>query len=46
MGTVPVGVRKIIVTGDPYEKPWLDKNGVTFIGIVPFLLNSKSVEMF
>ena len=38
--------RKIVVTGDPYEKPWLDKNGVTFIGIIPFLLDPKSIEMF
>lgn len=36
--------RKIVVTGDPYEKPWLDKHGVTLISIIPFLLDPKSVE--
>ena len=36
--------RKVVVTGDPYEKPWTDKGGVTFMGIVPFLLDSKSLE--
>ena len=36
--------RKIVVTGDPYEKPWLDEHGITFIGIMPFLLNPKSIE--
>lgn len=36
--------RKIVVTGDPYEKPWMDDNGITFMGIVPFLLDSKSIE--
>lgn len=38
------GFRKIVVTGDPYEKPWMSKEGITFIGIVPFLLDPKSVE--
>lgn len=38
------GFRKIVVTGDPYEKPWMSKEGITFIGIVPFLLDQKSVE--
>ena len=36
--------RKIVVTGNPYEKPWTDKNGITFMGIVPFLLDPKSLE--
>ena len=36
--------RKVVVTGDPYEKPWTDRNGVTFIGIMPFLLDPKSIE--
>ena len=36
--------RKVVVTGDPYEKPWTDRNGVTFIGIMPFLLDPKSLE--
>ena len=36
--------RKIVVTGDPYEKPWMDESGITFMGIVPFLLNPHSLE--
>ena len=36
--------RKIVVTGDPYEKPWMDDNGITFMGIVPFLLDPHSLE--
>ena len=35
--------RKIVVTGDPYEKPWISKESVTFISIVPFLINQKSI---
>lgn len=38
------GFRKIVITGDPYEKPWMSKEGVTFIGIIPFLTDPKSVE--
>ena len=36
--------RKMVITGDPYEKPWTDRNCVTFIGIVPFLLDPHSLE--
>ena len=36
--------RKIVVTGDPYEKPWMDESGITFIGITPFLLDPRSLE--
>ena len=36
--------RKVVVTGNPYEKPWTDRNGITFIGIMPFLLDPKSIE--
>ena len=36
--------RKVVVTGNPYEKPWTDQSGVTFIGIMPFLLDPKSLE--
>ena len=36
--------RKVVVTGDPYEKPWTDRNGVTFIGIMPFFRDPKSLE--
>ena len=38
--------RKIVVIENPYENPWTDKNGITFMGIVPFLLNPKSLETF
>ena len=38
--------RKIVITGDIYEKPWIDDNGITFMGIVPFLLDPKSLETF
>lgn len=38
------GFRKIVVTGDPYERPWMSEEGVTFIGIVPFLTDPGSVE--
>ena len=37
-------IGKVVVTGDPYEKPWTDRNGITFIGIVPFLLDPLSLE--
>jgi len=36
--------RKVVVTGDPYEKPWMDDNGITFMGIMPFLLDPHSLE--
>ena len=36
--------RKIVVTGDPYEKPWMDESGITFMGIMPFLLDPHSLE--
>ena len=36
--------RKVVVTGNPYEKPWTDKSDITFIGIMPFLLDPKSLE--
>ena len=36
--------RKVVVTGDPYEKPWTDKNGITFMGLKAFLLDPKSLE--
>lgn len=38
------GFRRIVITGDPYEKPWTDPNGITFIGIVPFLTDPKSID--
>ena len=36
--------RKVVITGNLHEKPWHDDNGITFIGIVPFLLDPKSLE--
>ena len=36
--------RKVVITGNPHEKPWRDENGITFIGVVPFLLDPKSLE--
>ncbi|MBO7684657.1 MAG: ATP-binding protein [Kiritimatiellae bacterium] len=36
--------RKIVVTGDPYEKPWTDRNGITFMGLKAFLLDLHSIE--
>jgi len=36
--------RKVVVTGNPYENPWTDRSGVTFIGIMPFLLDPRSLE--
>ena len=38
------GFRKIVVTGDPYEKPWMSEDGITFMGIVPFLREPRSIE--
>lgn len=31
--------RKIVVTGDLFEKPWTDETGIEYIGILPFLLD-------
>ena len=36
--------RKIVITGDPYEKPWMDRNGITFMGLKAFLLDPHSLE--
>lgn len=36
--------RKIVITGDPYERPWMDRNGITFMGLKAFLLNPRSLE--
>ena len=36
--------RKIVITGDPYERPWMDKNGITFMGLKAFLLDPNSLE--
>ena len=31
--------RKIVVTGNLFEKPWTDETGIEYIGIIPFLLD-------
>ena len=31
--------RKIVVTGDLFEKPWADESGIEYVGILPFLLD-------
>ena len=36
--------RKIVITGDPYERPWMDKYGITFMGLKAFLLDPNSLE--
>lgn len=36
--------RKIVITGDPYERPWMDRNGITFMGLKAFLLDPHSLE--
>ena len=36
--------RKVVITGNIHEKPWHDNDGITFIGIVPFLLDPNSLE--
>ena len=36
--------RKVVITGNLHEKPWRDENGITFIGIMTFLLNPHSLE--
>lgn len=36
--------RKVVITGNLHEKPWRDNDGITFIGIMPFLLDPMSLE--
>ena len=36
--------RKVVITGNLHEKPWRDENGITFMGIMHFLLDPKSLE--
>lgn len=35
--------RKIVVTGGN-EKPWMDENGILFVGVIPFMLDRSFVE--
>lgn len=36
--------RKVVITGDAYETPWMDQNGILFIGLKAFLLDPHSLE--
>lgn len=36
--------RKVVITGDAYETPWMDQNSILFIGLKAFLLDSHSLE--
>ena len=36
--------RKVVITGDAYETPWMDQNGILFIGLKAFLLAPHSLE--
>lgn len=36
--------RKVVITGNAFEKPWMDKNGILYMGLKAFLLNPKSIE--
>ena len=36
--------RKLVITGNLLEKPWRDANGITFMGIMTFLLDPHSLE--
>ena len=31
--------RKVVITGDAHETPWMDQNGILFIGLKAFLLD-------
>ena len=35
---------KVVITGNLHEKPWREENGITFIGIMLFLLDPHSLE--
>jgi len=36
--------RKVVITGNPHEAPWMDANGITFMGLKEFLLAPQSIE--
>ena len=36
--------RKVVITGNLHEKPWRDENGITFMGVMHFLLDPYSLE--
>ncbi|MGN0852022.1 MAG: ATP-binding protein [Kiritimatiellia bacterium] len=36
--------RKIVITGNPHEKPRMDANGIVFMGIKTFLLDPTAIE--
>ena len=37
-------IRKVVITGDPYERPWTDESGITFMGLKAFLLDPRALE--
>ena len=38
------GFRKVVITGEPFEEPWRDDNGILYMGLKAFLLNPHSLE--
>jgi len=36
--------RKIVITGNPHEAPWMDRNGIAYMGLKAFLLDPESIE--
>lgn len=36
--------RKVVITGSPHETPWMDNDGIMFMGLKAFLLNPKAIE--
>jgi len=35
--------RKIVITGNPHETPWMDTNGITFMGLKAFFLDPLAI---
>ena len=40
---IPDSFRKIVVTRD-FIKPWIDENGILYIGIEQFLLDDSAID--
>ena len=36
--------RKVVITNDPFQTRTYDDNGIVYIGLVDFLLDSRSLE--
>lgn len=36
--------RKVVITGNPHETPWMDKSGIAYMGLKAFLLDPQSLE--